>query len=215
MSREEHVLEAELRKIAHAHGVEDAIQVIHFMLHHPRMKTLHRPVDGGAEMVTALVAQLQVPRHQATHAGYGQTAFPAQFLRLIHRCQYRIDEHGLRHCRRIRIAVVVHEAEDHHPLRDTDLRRREAGAVGGLHGVLQVADQRVQLGRVEFADCSRVPQQQRIAHAQNRPDSQFPELQKERVAGPPSEVTTFPGVQNRVQRAPDRATPAAMPASCR
>ena len=70
----------------------------------------------------------------------------------------------------MRIARIAADAEDHDLQRHADLRRREAGAVQGVHGVVHVRQQRTQLGGIECFDGLRRLQQQRLAHAQNGSD---------------------------------------------
>ena len=78
----------------------------------------------------------------------------------------------MRHRRRLGIAHVAGKAEDHQLQVHTDLRRGQAGALGGLHGVEHVGDQRMQLGRVEFAHRGRHAQQAGIAHLQDLSNGQ-------------------------------------------
>ena len=59
LPRKQHVLEAETGQVANAHRVQDAVEVIHLVLHDPGMETLDGAVDGCAMRIEALVAQLR------------------------------------------------------------------------------------------------------------------------------------------------------------
>ena len=83
----------------------------------------------------------------------------------------RIEQHRARHRRRLGIARVdVLGAEDHQLQVDADLRRRQAGAVGGVHGVEHVGDQQVDSSRVECGHGLGHAQQARIAHLEDFTD---------------------------------------------
>src|SRR5579863_4237191 len=69
---DECVLEPEVTQVPHPLWKEYAIQMVDFVLHHARVKALHRPVDGDAGGIEALVAQPPVARHEAAHAKIGR-----------------------------------------------------------------------------------------------------------------------------------------------
>src|SRR5690606_31328281 len=84
-----------------------------------------------------------------------------------------IDEHGVWHGFRIRIARILADPEDDDLLRYADLRRRQARAVERSHRVMHIDEQRTQLGRVERLDRLCDLQKPRIAHLENRSDSHW------------------------------------------
>src|SRR5262245_51857777 len=55
--------EGELGEIGHTHGIEYALQMIAFMLHHPRMEVARFALDLPAKQVVAAVADLGEARH--------------------------------------------------------------------------------------------------------------------------------------------------------
>lgn len=68
--RKQHVGEAEIAKIFDPHGVENAYQMIAFMLHYAGMKALDRAIDRLSSLSHSGVAKLRVSRHQSAHAGH-------------------------------------------------------------------------------------------------------------------------------------------------
>ena len=66
--RKQDVGKAEAREIPHAHRVEDAVQMVAFVLDHAGVKAVHGPVDRGAARVGPLVAQAAVTRDHAPQA---------------------------------------------------------------------------------------------------------------------------------------------------
>ena len=113
---------------------------------------------------------MAVARHQAAQAGHRQAAFPAVFHLVGQRRDDRIAQDGLRHRRRVGIALVAVEAEDHQLQVHADLRRGQSHALGGGHGLEHVRDQRAQLGRAEMRHGRGHAQQPRVAHLQDGVD---------------------------------------------
>src|ERR1700678_3306971 len=91
------VIEAELGEVSNAAGIQDAIEVIDFMLYDARMKVLDGAVDGRPGGIEAGVAQIPIPRYQPAHAGDRQAPLPALVLLLAERGQGGGDQHGVRH----------------------------------------------------------------------------------------------------------------------
>ena len=120
---------AEHAHVAHAHRIEDAVQVVALVLDHAGVEAVRLAFDRPALRIEALVAQARVARHPAAQAGDRQAALPS-FLGLVgQRRQHRIDQLGVGHRLGIGIAVVVLEAENDYAQPHADLRRGEAGAV--------------------------------------------------------------------------------------
>jgi hypothetical protein len=67
-----------------------------------------------------------------------------------------------------RIARVVVDAEDHDTLRHADLHGGEPCAVGGLHRLEEIANEFVQLGRIELGHGLRDLAESRVAKSQDR-----------------------------------------------
>ena len=128
-------------------------------------------LDAPARGIEAGVADPRPARHHATQAGHRETTLPALLLRGAERLDGRIDQHGLGHRRRVRVALVLAaEAKDHQLKVDADLRRGQAGAVRRVHRLEHVADQRIELGAAEGVDRFGDAQQARVAHLQDLSD---------------------------------------------
>lgn len=56
------------------------------------------------------------------------------------------------------------EAEDHQPQANPDLRRCQAHAIGGVHRLVHVSDDRLQAGIVDILDRFCYTLRQRISH---------------------------------------------------
>jgi hypothetical protein len=140
------------------------------VLHDTRMEAAHHAIYGCAILIVTGVMQPGVTRDDATHAGHGKTAFPAVFHLVIDRCERGIDEYGVRHLFGIRIARIFAHPEYHHAQAHADLRRGDACTIHVAHGVLHILDQRMQFRRIKLFHRRGHLQQQRIAHAQNRPN---------------------------------------------
>src|SRR6185312_1113670 len=91
----EGVLEAEVPQVAQALRIENAVEVIDLVLHHPGVETLDRAIDGRALEVVAAIAQPPEARDESPQAGHGKTSFPAFILLVTERRQLGIDEHGV------------------------------------------------------------------------------------------------------------------------
>ena len=112
-TRKQDIGEAELREIAHPHGVERALQMVAFVLHDAGMEAADRAVDRLAVLAAPLVADAPVSRHQPAQAGHRETAFPAVFGFIVERRDPRIDQYRLRNGLGIRVTGAVLEAEYH------------------------------------------------------------------------------------------------------
>ena len=77
LTGKQHVLEPEAAHVAHAHGIEDAVEVIDFVLYDARMEAIHGAIDGLAEVVEAAIPESRMPGHDAAHTGHRQASFPA------------------------------------------------------------------------------------------------------------------------------------------
>src|SRR4051812_42423674 len=70
-------LEDQLRQILHALGIEDAVEMVALMLHHPGVKSLGRALDRLAVEPDAPVADMRRPLDPAAHPRHRKTALPA------------------------------------------------------------------------------------------------------------------------------------------
>ena len=59
---------AEAREVAHAHRIQDAVEVVAFVLHDARMEAVGVALDRPALQIDAAVAELRVARHDAAQA---------------------------------------------------------------------------------------------------------------------------------------------------
>src|SRR3569623_2035595 len=76
LRREQLVLETELGEVADAAGIEHAVEMIAFVLHHARVKSVHLAHEMAAVLVVTAVTQMGVARHQTAQAGHAETALP-------------------------------------------------------------------------------------------------------------------------------------------
>src|SRR5690606_24396126 len=95
-------------------------------------------------------------------AGNAETA-----LLITH--QVVTEVHDLRVDERERLDLLITRIDDDDTVRDTDLRRREADAFLGVHGVEHVADERAHLIR-DLLHRRRLLAEHRIAHETQLPD---------------------------------------------
>jgi hypothetical protein len=145
--------------------------VVALVLHHAGMEAVHRAIDGVPVRVEAGVADAREARHHAAQAGHGEAAFPVFFLFIGQRRDGGIEQHRGRHQRPVRVAGVGRaRAEDHELQIHADLRRRQARAVDGMHGVEHVLDQQVEFIGVEGGHWLGHAQQARVAHLQDVAD---------------------------------------------
>ena len=99
---------------------------------------------GAPARIEARVADLRMAIDRTAHAGHGpgQPSQPSS-VSFESGGDLRIEQDRARHRRRIRIAFAMFEAEDHQLQIDADLRRGQANAACGLHGLgFHVRDQR-------------------------------------------------------------------------
>lgn len=134
--------EPEGGRIAEAIGEEHPIEVVTFVLDHPRVEALHRAIDRLAVGIHARVVQPTPARHTTTESRHAQAALPAPVALVPQGCEHRVDQHGAGDRRGVGIARVGPvAAEQHHPQGHADLGGGEAGAAAGHHGVVQIHDQ--------------------------------------------------------------------------
>ena len=163
---DERILKAEVAQIAHPLRKQNPVEVIHFVLHDPRVEAFDGAIDRRAVLIEPLVAQAPVTRHQPTQARHRQTPFPpssssspsgvardspAPCTGLARRADSE-DSPAARRSQR----------ETH-----ADLRRRYTRAIQRAHRLVHVGNQRRQV-RVESRHGKRDLPQQRRPHFQNR-----------------------------------------------
>lgn len=163
----EYVGIAEVRPVLDAHRIDDAFQVVKLMLHHSGMKTLGFSLDGLAVKSKAGVVNSPGTRDDPAHAGYGEAPLPA-VLPIIsgafeQQFDGRVDEHGLRHCRRIRVAARGFKAKTNDAFAHAHLRRGNADAALGMHGVPHIRNELSESGAPE------IPNRQRLLHQHGFP----------------------------------------------
>jgi hypothetical protein len=79
-------------EIAHALWVQDAIEMVAFVLHHACVKTLGLHLDRRSTGVETLVLDVPVSGDHCAHAWYAETAFPAFFRGVFQWVDHRIDQ---------------------------------------------------------------------------------------------------------------------------
>src|ERR1700737_2724053 len=131
------------------------------------MKALGDAVNRLAVLIEAVIPDHRETVDDATQARHRQTPFPPLFHILRNRRDGRIDKDRFGHRRRIRVALVVPEAENHDLQIDADLRGGKPCAVCVVHRLEHVLDERMQLGGIEMIDRFGYAQKARIAHLQN------------------------------------------------
>ena len=109
--------------------------MIDFVLDHTGVEGVGLAFDRLAQRVHAAVADACPARHHAAQARHREAAFPALFFLAAQGLDRRVDQDRARHRRRIGVARIVGETEDHQLQVLADLRRRQAGPAGGFHGV--------------------------------------------------------------------------------
>src|SRR2546422_4477939 len=77
LPRKQRLVEAEAGEVADPHRVEDAVEVVAFVLHHPGVKTLHLAFKKVSFFVKPLVAPRAPARHPAAHPRHREATFPA------------------------------------------------------------------------------------------------------------------------------------------
>src|SRR5436190_14828858 len=106
LSWKQRFVEAELGEVADPHRVEDAVEVVDFVLHDTSVEIRRLALEWAAVLVKAAIAQTLVARHDAAHAGHGQAAFPALLHLRVEQREDRIDEDGVVHRLLVGIAGI-------------------------------------------------------------------------------------------------------------
>ena len=83
-------------------------------------------------------------------SGHRQAALVDRRGLVVERLDHRVDDHGQRDRRLVRVARVVVDLDDGDPQQRADLVGREPGAAGGAHRLDHVVDQALDLGRGEL-----------------------------------------------------------------
>jgi hypothetical protein len=156
--------ETEVAEIADALWVQDTVEMVAFVLDNPGVEAFRLPIDRIAVGIKAPIADASNPGDQSAHTRDAQATLPAVFFVRGERGDFRVHKHGGGHGRGIRIPWSVLDAKHHDPQRDTDLNRRQSGAVVGIHGVPHVGDQAVKLRSIEQLDSGRGPSQPGVAN---------------------------------------------------
>src|SRR5579862_4949277 len=163
------VLEAEVAQIPHPLREEDAVEMIDFMLHDPRMESLDAAIDRRPVQVEPLITDPAVARHQAAHPRDREASLPPLILLGVERHDKRVDEDRIWDRRDVRIARIVFELEDHRPQAHSDLRRCDTRTMQRAHGLVHVGNQLGELCiEARYRVCNLA--QQRLTHLQNPPD---------------------------------------------
>ncbi len=140
--------EAEQREILHPHRIQDAVQVVVFVLHHAGVEAGHLALDRPAVAIDAAIADARRARHGGAQAGDGQAALPAEHAFLGQQLDLGVDHHGVADRRVVRRPRWPRASET----RNTNSRSGTCtcGAArpaprGVLHGLHHVGDQAADL----------------------------------------------------------------------
>ena len=152
-----------MRPVLDAHRIDDAFQVVKLMLHHSGMKPFGFTLDGLAVKSIAGVVNSPGTRHNPAHAGYGEAPLPIISGAFEQQFDGWIDEHGLRHCRRIRVAARGFKAKTNDAFAHAHLRRSNADAALGMHGVPHIRNELSESGAPE------IPNRQCLLHEHGFP----------------------------------------------
>src|SRR2546422_8287007 len=166
LPRKQRLVEAEAGEVADPHRVEDAVEVVAFVLHHPGVKTLHLAFKEVSFLVKPLVAQRAPARHPAAHPRHREATFPA-FLHFGRELlEHRVDQHRIGHFFSVRVTRVGVNSENDDAQPDADLRRGEPGAIQVRHRVVHIFQQFIQFLCFEARHRHRLLPQPWISHAQ-------------------------------------------------
>jgi hypothetical protein len=80
LSREKRLGEAESGQVTDSPRVENAVEMIAFVLHDAGMKVGRGAVNRLAIRIVATVSDMAEARHPASHSGHRQATFPALLL---------------------------------------------------------------------------------------------------------------------------------------
>src|SRR5579872_4120470 len=164
--------EHELRKIGHAHGVENAVQMVAFMLHQTGVEIFcfpfdHEPFGGDSAIENAGIAG-----DLAGEAGHRKTGFPAVRHLLAQGLDHGIDEDRGRDRRRLLpLRPFGRDMKDDHALGDMDLGRCQPRPAHVQEGLPHVGDEGLDLRRRGIGDRLGRAAEDRVAHTGDLQDS--------------------------------------------
>src|SRR4029077_4921641 len=130
------ILEAEVGEVTHPLWKQYPIKVIHLVLHHAGVKSLDGAVNRCAVRIETTITQAPRTWHETAHPGHRQATLPTLILLRAEKRQHRIHQHRIGYRREVRVTRVVLELEDDDAGADADLRRGNARAIQGPHGVI-------------------------------------------------------------------------------
>ncbi len=158
--------------VGHAHGIENPVEMVAFMLHHPGVEAVNGAFDQRTVGTDGVIPHTARARHSPAQAGYGETSFPIYRDIAAQRFDDGVDQHGQRRfaCRiagrligrRLRVARHL---EDDNAQRHMHLRRREAGPADIIQGFAHIRDQAVYIGMGRVLDRRGALFENRMPHA--------------------------------------------------
>src|SRR5216683_2474649 len=153
--------------VGHALRIEDAVEMVAFVLHDAGMEALDLAIDCAAVERQAAIADAAGPRHGAAQAGDRQAALPTELDGPVERRDLGIDEHRKVERRIVRPAggTLGGDLEDDDAASDVDLRRGKAGAADIDQRLDHVGDQRLDVRSGRIGDRRRDAAQDRVPHA--------------------------------------------------
>src|SRR5216684_149413 len=83
--------------VGHALRIEDAVEVVAFMLHDPGMKPRCLALEHGAVEAVPAIADVEIARDDAAQPGNGKAPFPAERALGPDRLNDRVEQHRVPH----------------------------------------------------------------------------------------------------------------------
>jgi small subunit ribosomal protein S21 len=164
-------LEDQLRQIRHALWVENAVEMIAFVLHDAGVKALGAARDDAAFRVETPIADMEWPLDITPQAGHGEAPLPAALHRRLHDLDLGIDQDGQGSrvveafvAREVGVRALVRRLEDHDPKRHMDLGRGKSCPIRVDHGLDHVAHEAADFGGRRVRDGVGAARQDRMAH---------------------------------------------------
>jgi len=128
------------------------MEMVGLVLDDPGKEFLGHAVDPRSLTIVGFEPDRGVPWDHAAHVGHGETPLPAVLHLLGNRRHHRIDEHGQGNGGRLRIPGIALNLDDADLLQHMDLGRGEARPVVLAHGLDQVVDEALSLGRPDLVE---------------------------------------------------------------
>ena len=141
---------AEARRVVHAVEEEHAVEMVTLVLIGAGCDPADDPVDRLALSVLRLYPDLGVSPDLSAKVRHRQATFVVLEALLTHRCEHRVDQDRQGDVWLVGVAGVVLDLEGADFDWPIDLIGGEPSSVGVVHGLDQIVDEGLELGRREF-----------------------------------------------------------------